>query len=109
MKRNYFLAMILSLSLMACANINNRDFVQGKTSFKNGNYPMAFNLLQQPAKAGLPEAQYALGYMYYYGRGVKSSVYLARYWIRKAALQKYPPAVKALAEIDNPVWTRRRL
>ncbi len=70
---------------------------QGKVSFLEGNYQQAYSQLAPLARRGNPEAQYALGYMYYYGQGVAQNEQLSRQWIQKAAEQNYPPAVKALA------------
>jgi septal ring-binding cell division protein DamX len=52
--------------------------------------------LQQAAEAGDPDAQYALGYMYYYGKNVSQDQQEARNWIKRAAVQGQDQAAKAL-------------
>lgn len=54
--------------------------------------------LRQAAEAGDPDAQYALGYMYYYGNnGVPQDTQQAVNWIKRASVQGQSQAVKALA------------
>lgn len=57
--------------------------------------------LQKAAQAGDADAQYALGYNYYYGKGVAQNLSVAVVWINKAAAQGQPQAVKALALIQK--------
>lgn len=58
--------------------------------------------LQQAAEAGDPDAQYALGYMYYYGKRVPQNTAQALNWIKRAAVQGQEQAVKALALLGQP-------
>ncbi|MDF3054233.1 MAG: hypothetical protein K0Q74_140 [Gammaproteobacteria bacterium] len=54
--------------------------------------------LRQAAEAGDPDAQYALGYMYYYGsNGVSQDTRQAMNWIKRASVQGQKQATKALA------------
>lgn len=55
--------------------------------------------LEQAAEAGDPDAQYALGYMYYYGNGVPQDRQKAGNWIKRASVQGQEQATKALALI----------
>lgn len=55
----------------------------------------------EAAKAGDTDAQYALGYMYYYGLGADRDQETAVLWIRRAALSGHPLAKKAYAMIEN--------
>lgn len=57
---------------------------------------MSFNQVQQAAIQGDPDAEYALGYMYYYGNGTTRDEKSAMDWISKAAAQGQPEAIKAL-------------
>jgi septal ring-binding cell division protein DamX len=52
--------------------------------------------LQQAAEAGDPDAQYALGYMYYYGKKVSQNQQLAINWMRRASVQGQEQASHAL-------------
>ena len=51
--------------------------------------------VEQAARSGDPDAQYALGYMYYYGIGTVRNPSVAQTWISKAAAQGQPLARKA--------------
>lgn len=57
--------------------------------------------IQQAAKNGNPDAEYALGYMYYYGQKVPQNNEAARAWIQKAAAQGQPQAMTALKMIET--------
>lgn len=57
---------------------------------------MSFDQVQQAAIQGDPDAEYALGYMYYYGNGTTRDQKSAMDWIGKAAAQGQPEAIKAL-------------
>lgn len=88
MKKNWLplLALSTTLLLSACATDNSSDEVaQAKTNFAQQNYQLAFKQIQAPAQQGDPESQYALGYMYYYGKGTPMNHALGKEWIKKAA------------------------
>ena len=89
MKRtNLILSMLMSTVLLAgCASTdsNSDAIAQAKTNFAQQNYQLAFKQIQAPANQGDPEAQYALGYMYYYGKGTAMNRSLGKEWIKKAA------------------------
>jgi hypothetical protein len=55
----------------------------------------------EAAKTGDADAQYALGYMYYYGLGADRDQETAALWIRRAALSGHVLAKKAYAMIEN--------
>ncbi|MFT3742057.1 MAG: SPOR domain-containing protein [Gammaproteobacteria bacterium] len=59
--------------------------------------------LQQAATAGDPNAQYALGYMYYYGKNVQQDTTSALNWIRRAAVQGQQQAIQALSLLNQPL------
>lgn len=85
----------LSLGLTACA-MSSLNLNQGIHDFKVQNYRAAFIRLMPEARKGNPEAQYAIGYMYYYGEGVVESRDKAEEWISKAAKAGQPDAINAL-------------
>ena len=58
---------------------------EGIRSFQIQNYRQAFIRLIPEAEKGQPDAQYAVGYMYYYGQGVVEDRKKAWYWINCAA------------------------
>lgn len=90
--KNLQLLLILSL-ISSCAN---NDFNNGIRDFHQQNYRNAFIHLKVVAERGQPDAQYAIGYMYYYGDGVVENKEKALYWIEKAASAGQPNARKAL-------------
>lgn len=68
----------------ACAN---NHFLQ--------KYDCSLDKIEAAAQDGVPDAQYALGYMYFYGIGTVRDVNAAKLWIRRAAAQGQPLALKA--------------
>jgi len=93
----------VSVMLAACAGPRlAQDLQAGKASFEAGYYKEAFRQLLPIAVKGKAEAQYAVGYMYYYGYGVSEDTESGIFWMTKAAEQHYPPAVKALEVIHRP-------
>jgi TPR repeat protein len=85
--------------LQSCAtNTAQMDarYQRGKESFAARDYQNAFAELKPVAAAGNRDAQYAIGYMYFYGKGVVEDRAQAQYWMQKAADQGQPLAVKAL-------------
>lgn len=99
---------VLTCSLSGClTKIHPHDMTtkqmseleQGKRYFVTGYYKHALYLLLPLACAGNCEAEYAIGYMYYYGYGVVQDTTVGAIWIRLAANQGYAPALHALAMI----------
>lgn len=74
---------------------------QGKANFLAQHYDRAFKQLMVPAKHGNPEAQYAIGYMYYYGKGVKQDKPLGTTWINKSAKQGNKQAIASLKILEQ--------
>lgn len=86
---------VMSMSLTACFNT---DFLlnRGKDSFIHDNYRQAFIRLLPVARRGNPDAQYALGYMYFNGKGVTEDKKVGIEWMQKSAMQKNRKAIRAL-------------
>lgn len=83
--------------LTACASAYMAQALQqGKLNFAAGYYREAFHQLLPLAAQGSSEAQYAVGYMYYYGYGVPRDSGSGVFWIKKSAEQHDGPAVRAL-------------
>ncbi len=72
------------------------DMQQGKRSFQAGDYKNAFHCLLPVAARGNRDAQYAVGYMYYYGYGVSEDSESGIFWMERSAEQNFEPARKAL-------------
>lgn len=58
-------------------------------------YHCSLNKIETAAQSGDPDAQYALGYMYFYGIGTVRDTNAAALWIRRAAAQGQPLALRA--------------
>lgn len=89
--------------LQSCASCVLSDSLQsGKSYFIEGNYKEAFHRLLPVAACGDRQAEYAVGYMYYYGYGVPRDGESGIFWMNKAAAQGYQPAIRALNLIKQP-------
>jgi TPR repeat protein len=111
-----FILFLLSWQLIACASVANTTYPataselqQGKRDFDGGYYRSAMRRLLPLACNGNAEAQYAVGYMYYYGYGVAQDTDVGAFWIERSARQNYPPAVKAMENISKPAEKRHRV
>lgn len=91
----YFLVVLL----FGCAK--HLDLYEGIRSFKAQDYRSAFVRLMPEARKGQPDAEYAVGFMYYYGQGVVENRKKALYWIRKAACHGQPEALEAAKLIQD--------
>lgn len=67
-------------------------------------YDCSLAKIEQSAERGDPDAQYALGYIYFYGVGTVRDLDAARLWIRKAAVQGQPLAIKASGILDKKAY-----
>lgn len=74
---------------------------QGKRDFNDGYFKSAMHELLPLACDGSAEAQYAVGYMYYYGYGVGQDTDVGYFWIKRSADKHYPPAQEALHMIET--------
>jgi TPR repeat protein len=105
MKKSFFLhpAKLICLILIAflmtsCAN-SNFLLDRGKKSYNEERYRQAFIRLEPVAKAGNPDAQYAVGFMYFNGQGVTEDKKVGIEWMKKAASQNNLKAIQALSII----------
>lgn len=92
------------LALAACASGPDERYAedrhaQAKAAYLAHDYQRTLAIVEPQAAAGAAWAQYTLGFMYYYGRGVRIDRPLARQWIQQAAAQDYPPAKEALRRL----------
>lgn len=92
------LGLLVGLFMMAACTSPHMsgELAAGKMAFQNGDYNDAFEHLLPVARTGRPEAEYAVGYMYYYGYGVQRDMAAGRLWIERAAAQHYALANQAL-------------
>ena len=89
----FILCMILSALLSACVK-NQLD--EGIHSFQVQDYRQAFIRLKPLAENGQVDAEYAVGYMFYYGQGVTEDRRRAWYWINRAANAGQTDALRAV-------------
>lgn len=94
---------LCSIMLVACVSKYSAgvtsQLLQGKRDFDNGYYKRTMRELLPLACDGNADAQYAVGYMYYYGYGVAQDTDVGTFWIERSARQHYSPAVCALGMI----------
>lgn len=106
MRIAYFVFVLLTaMMLYACTAMKSHGHADsrlenGKTSFLAKDYNNAYKQLLPLAEKGNADAQYAVGYMYFYGKGVAQNKEAAKTWLQKAAAQGEPAAIKALALIS---------
>jgi TPR repeat protein len=89
--------LILALIMVLSGCHSQLNLEQGIQSFQHQDYRQAFIRLRPAAEHGIPEAQYAVGYMYYYGQGVVENRQKAWFWISAAAEHGQVDAQKAVA------------
>ncbi|MGB6977160.1 MAG: SPOR domain-containing protein, partial [Gammaproteobacteria bacterium] len=77
------------------------QMVMAQQNYLARHYKVSFGQVQTAARLGDPDAQYALGYMFYYGIGTPQDTRLGTYWIKCAAAQGQPQAIDALQILDN--------
>ncbi len=93
--------MIAVMSMVSCISFVEPSYDQGRQSFLDGNYNASFKSLYPAAQRGNADAQYAIGYMYYYGLGTRYDRQAAIMWMQKAANQGQGQAVRALQSVLN--------
>jgi TPR repeat protein len=95
----------MSCCLLACATPAphiKSELADGKRYFNDGYYKRAMRTLLPLACDGNADAQYAVGYMYYYGLGVTQDTDVGYFWIKRSADKHNPQAINALRMITIP-------
>lgn len=93
------LILMVFIPMLGACVVGASNLKEGIESFRTQDYRRAFIRLMPEAEKGQPEAQYAIGYMYYYGQGVVEDRNKAWFWINMAArlgLAEANEAVKIL-------------
>ena len=93
MRLSVVICLVFALTGCMTSGYNLRE---GIHSFQVQDYRQAFIRLKPEAQKGQPDAQYAVGYMYYYGQGVVEDRKRAWYWITCAAKAGQPDAIEAM-------------
>ena len=100
------LIVILASLLSGCitSGVNLRE---GIRSFQVQDYRQAFLRLKPEAEKGQADAEYAIGYMYYYGQGVVEDRKKAWYWITCAAKAGQTDAQQAVKILGKKQYVKR--
>ena len=98
--KRFLLGLCLLVIITGCAS--NLNLQEGIQNFQMQNYRAAFIHLKPEAEKGNPDAQYAVGYMYYYGQGVTEDKKQALFWISAAAKAGQPSAIAAMQMLSPP-------
>lgn len=93
-------ALLFFMSLLT-ACMSHLNLHEGILSFQAQDYRQAFIRLKPEAEKGQPDAQYAVGYMYYYGQGVVENRRQALIWIERAAHSGQRDAIAAIHLLDH--------
>jgi TPR repeat protein len=101
-RRNIHIACALSFLLISGCLNTQQNYIDGIRSFRAASYRQAFILLLPEAEKGRASAQYAVGYMYYYGHGVVEDRNKACFWIVKAAKKGDSEAITAAQILHIP-------
>ncbi|GEM_PF-822684 len=101
--KRYILIILTCLFIQSCSSaaIDEQRVQGGKVSFMSGDFKSAFHQLLPLAAEGIPQAEYGVGYMYYYGYGVTQDTESGIFWMNKAAAAHYAPAIRALHAIQE--------
>src|SRR3990167_7844375 len=99
--KTLFVSLVLMCVVVACSKegpSNGKSF-KGTTACSTNaflqKYDCSLSRVEEAAQSGDPDAQYALGYMYFYGIGTVRDTKAAKLWIRRAAAQGQPLAIRA--------------
>ena len=101
-----FILLILSSTalLSACTTPPaNQLYAQGQAAYHSEDFHTAFVRLLAAAEANSVQAQYAVGYMYYYGIGTETNTTQAMIWLKKSAATGNIKATQALESIEKGV------
>lgn len=102
------LILLFALIFIETACVSKANLTEGINCFRAQNYRQAFIRLKPEAEKGQPDAQYAVGYMYYYGQGVIEDRKQAWSWINRAAQAGQPDAVQAVKILKHAPRTITR-
>lgn len=91
-------ALVGVIVLTGCSHTSSSH---GKGPSAAHTYSLTFDQVREAAQDGDADAQYALGYMYYYGQNVTRNGNQAKFWIGRAASQHHKQAIRALAMMNE--------
>lgn len=96
------LVVSMAAAITSCAHFSGkkRDEACANNAYL-AKYNCSIQQIQTAAEGGSADAQYALGYMYYYGIDTVRDQDTAKLWIQRAAAQGQPLAKKALKLMND--------
>lgn len=100
---------ILFVVISILGGCKTTNLQEGIESFRVQDYRKAFIRLKPEAERGQPDAQYAVGYMYYYGQGVVEDRKQAWYWINQAASVRQKDALAAVQILNEGTMQKRKI
>jgi TPR repeat protein len=92
-------ASLCALLLLAVTPAGAADYDKGVTAFDRGDFARALAELKPLTERGHDGAEFMLGAMYFYGKGVPSDPSAAAVWFAKAARQGNPGAQLAFGSL----------
>ena len=103
------IAALAGCMLVACSNKSHETQPPAQNHYVNaGHHVLGLSQLQRLARKGDADAQYALGYRFYYGIGVKQDQSKSLTWLSQSASQGQIQARQALALIHHAVQIDRQ-
>ena len=92
------------LALLFTGSLFAADFERGRDAFRAGDFQQALSEWQPLAQSGNARAQYALGLMHEYGRGLQRDDVEAVNWYIRAAEQDHSDAQYRLGVLYENGW-----
>lgn len=95
---------MMSMLLVACGSNKPKEkssLEKAESTYSQGDYEKAAAQLTPLAQKGDSQAQYTLGYMYYYGQGVPRDRNQGRFWMQQSANQGNKSALQALELLNQ--------
>ncbi len=86
----FTIAALLIFALASAATPARADYRAGIAAYQAGRYEQALKEFQPLAERGVPGAEFMLGVMYFYGKGVVRDASVAAVWFYKAASKGDP-------------------
>ena len=94
----------IAILFLPVIQVRAQSYEDGIAAFEAGDYAVALSHWRQLAKQGHAEAQYNLGIMHEYARGVGQNDVAASKWYEKAAKQGVAVAQYRLAVLHEHGW-----
>jgi len=99
------------LCMAGCATNQSQTLLQqGRHYYHKGQYHAAFEHIGRSAMMGNANAQYALAYLYYYGKGTPQDFIMGKAWMHEAAEKGQPQAQRALFKLQQAqrLWRQQQ-